>query len=235
MVGCSTKRKTCRYLGGATPLAYTGQPVFFVPNPHLAYTGKGGTASCGLSHPATTPVNENAANPTVPNTGPPLLKNGLSFNFGQEMRGGSCGACALGMMGGKHRRRQTGGNPGIPYPNGLAGTTWTPNVSSWPGVNRVPGDSNHYPLNTYTNDVSRQMASLGGNVPFNGMKGGRRRRRRTRKQKGGALSNFMAQDLINLGRQFQFGLGSAYNALAGQAGPVNPLPWKDQLVHTTRS
>jgi hypothetical protein len=35
--------------------------------------------------------------------------------------------------------------------------------------------------------------------------------------------------LINLGRQFQFGLGSAYNALAGYAAPVNPMPWRDQL------
>jgi hypothetical protein len=50
--------------------------------------------------------------------------------------------------------------------------------------------------------------------------------------KGGTLSNFIGQDLINLGRQFQFGLGTAYNALAGQASPVNPLPWKDQLTNS---
>jgi hypothetical protein len=52
-------------------------------------------------------------------------------------------------------------------------------------------------------------------------------------QKGGTLSNFMTQDFINLGRQFQFGLGSAYNALAGYPSPVNPLPWKDQFQHQT--
>jgi hypothetical protein len=50
--------------------------------------------------------------------------------------------------------------------------------------------------------------------------------------KGGTLSNFLGQDLINLGRQFQFGLGTAYNALVGQASPVNPLPWKDQLTNS---
>lgn len=50
--------------------------------------------------------------------------------------------------------------------------------------------------------------------------------------KGGTLSNFIGQDLINLGRQFQFGLGSAYNALVGQSSPVNPLPWKDQLTNS---
>jgi hypothetical protein len=43
----------------------------------------------------------------------------------------------------------------------------------------------------------------------------------------------MTQDLINLGRQFQFGLGSAYNALAGYSSPVNPLPWRDQLPART--
>jgi hypothetical protein len=32
-----------------------------------------------------------------------------------------------------------------------------------------------------------------------------------------------------LGRQFQFGLGSAYNGLAGYSAPTNPLPWQGQL------
>jgi hypothetical protein len=82
---------------------------------------------------------------------------------------------------------------------------------------------NYIENNTYNNDISRQMVDTGANPPF--LKGGKR------KQKGGTLSNFMTQDLINLGRQFQYGLGSAYNALAGHSAPVNPLPWKDQLRH----
>jgi hypothetical protein len=41
----------------------------------------------------------------------------------------------------------------------------------------------------------------------------------------------MMQDLINLGRQTQFGFGSAYNGINGFPAPVNPLPWKDQLTH----
>ena len=57
-------------------------------------------------------------------------------------------------------------------------------------------------------------------------------RRKSRKQRGGALDNFLSQDLINLGRQFEFGLGSAYNALTGYAAPVNPMPWKGQLPNT---
>jgi hypothetical protein len=44
------------------------------------------------------------------------------------------------------------------------------------------------------------------------------------------MSNFIGQDLLNLGRQFQYGVGSTYNAMRGYAAPVNPLPWKDQLT-----
>jgi hypothetical protein len=126
------------------------------------------------------------------------------------------------MVGGGRSRRirkrsvMKGGNAGIPYPNGLVGSSWTQNVSGWPGVNGIPGDRNYYSENTYNNDISRQMVDVGANPPFKGGKGN---------QKGG----FLGQDLINLGRQFQFGAGTAYNALAGYERPINPLPWKDQL------
>ena len=56
--------------------------------------------------------------------------------------------------------------------------------------------------------------------------------KKTKKRRGGAMSNFFTQDLINLGRQFQFGMGSAYNALSGYGAPTNPMPWKDQLPNT---
>jgi len=45
MKGCSKKTKTCKnYLGGSADvnLAYPATDVKFVPNPFLAYTGKGG-------------------------------------------------------------------------------------------------------------------------------------------------------------------------------------------------
>ena len=267
MRGCSKKTRK-NYLGGSTngsfasnvPLAYTGQPIQTVPNPFLAYTGKGGS-SCGLSNSAPIPVNTNAANPTIPNTGP-VPTGQIFFNPSSPQHGGSCpscnmigGGCGCGlklfggkkggcgplcavgfMVGGKRHRlgckcskckskNMKGGNPGIPYPNGLVGTPWTSDISSWPGVNGVPGDGNYYTNNTYNNDVSRQMVDVGANRPF--LKGGKKNK--SRKQRGGTLSNFIGQDLINLGRQFQFGVGSAYNALAGYSSPVNPLPWKDQF------
>jgi hypothetical protein len=260
MVGCSKTRKN--YLGGSSdlPLAYTGKPVFSIPNPHLAYTGKGG-AGCGLTANTSIPLNTNAANRTVPNTGPVAKGGETIFNNASTQKGG-CG-CGLPYMGGgkngkiggssslagfmiggtRHRsgckcssckkRVMKGGNAGIPYPDGLVGSPWTPSVGGWPGVNGVPGDSNHYSVNNYKNDISRQMSALGGNPPFSNVKGGANLKGRTnvksRKQRGGSMSNFIGDDLINLGRQFQFGIGSAYNALAGYSGPVNPLPWKDQF------
>jgi hypothetical protein len=296
MRGCSKTRKN--YLGGSAdaPLAYTGKPVFSSPNPNLAYTGKGGSLN-------PIPVNTNALNPTIPNTGP-VPTGQIFFNSSSPQHGGSCptcsapslmsgGGCGCGlsfmkggygamgfMVGGKRHRvgckcskckskEMRGGNPGIPYPNGLVGTPWTSDIGSWPGANGVPGDGNYYTNNTYNNDVSRQMVDVGANSPFLNLKGGKRsdgkrsdgkrsdgkrsdgkrsdgkrsdgkqsdgRKRsnqtinkRGRKQRGGTLSNFMGQDLINLGRQFQFGVGSAYNALAGYSSPVNPMPWKDQF------
>ena len=70
------------------------------------------------------------------------------------------------------------------------------------------------------------MVAAGANRPFS--IGGRR----GRKQKGGTTSNFLSQDLINLGRQFQYGVGSVYNGLLGYSAPVNPMPWKGQLENT---
>ena len=71
------------------------------------------------------------------------------------------------------------------------------------------------------------MVATGANPPFS--VGGTRK---TRKQKGGIMSNFLGQDLVNLGRQFQYNVGSTYNALNGYQAPVSPLPWKDQMVST---
>ena len=252
MKGCSKTRKN--HLGGST-LAYTGDKTNFQPNPFLAYTGKGGS-TCGLSNVSNIPINTNANNRAYPNTGPlprgdiflnpigpqrggcdcgsPILTGGSK----KKMKKGGCGQlCAMGFMVGGTRHRllskcieckkrnkkvMYGGNVGIPYPNGLVGNPIEiGKVNGLPGENGIPGDRNYNPYNTYPTDISRQMVDLGANQPF--LKGGKR------KQKGGTLSNFMTQDLINLGRQFQYGLGSAYNALAGYQSPVSPLPWKDQL------
>ena len=159
--------------------------------------------------------------------------------------GGKCGLCSLGMKGGtnpsyppnampntggntgnlnfflnsqnpkhggKKRKTQKGGT------NALVGSNWTGSPETWPGVN---GQGNNIPLNTYKPDISRSMVATGASAPFTG---GKRRRRTT--QKGGTFSNFITQDIINLGRQVQTGLGNTYNGISGYPTAVNPLPWK---------
>ena len=217
MRGCNKKgcKKTRmkKYLGGSDiNFAYPSN-VPTVPNPHLvrAYPAQGPAAG-GF----------NFLNPQS------VIKGGKKLN-GQKggcdcgaplqsggQKGGCCGACSSSMLGGS-------GNNGIPYSNGLAGESWTPAASGWPGVDGVGGNRNYLALNTYPVDPQTAMKATGAQPPF---KGG------SKKQKGGTTSNFVSQDLINLGRQFQYGVGSVYNGLLGFSAPVNPLPWKGQLPNT---
>jgi hypothetical protein len=181
-----------------------------------------------------------------PSKGPPSV----GFDFLNPQTGGCNGQCAINggamMKGGTKcgcSSCQKGG-ASLPYPNGLLGNAWTPSISGWPGVDGISMDRNHLGYNTYNNDVSRQMRDVGANPPFTYLKGGKRRntnkrntkkrntkkrnkKRRTKIQKAG--NNFLGQDLINVGRQLQYGVGSAYNGIRGYTSPVNPLPWKDQF------
>jgi hypothetical protein len=164
-------------------LAYTGKQVPLSPSPYGAYVGKGGThipkhssmspgnyGATGGTHipkhssmsPDTyhgkgggnsmqTPDSDSTkAYPNVSETGEKM--NWL--NSIQTIRGG-------GITG-----------PGTSYANGLVGSSWKGNSETWPGVNGVGGDSNHLTLNTYNNDISRQMLDIGANYPFNGMLSG---------------------------------------------------------------
>ena len=157
-------------------------------------------------------TNPNASNPVYPNTGaPPAPQNWINSSI---LKGGT--------------------NNGLPYgqglatmkpilsPSGLTGNNWSANFG-WPGTNSVGvGGHNHYSLNKYAPvDISRQTQLIGAQRPFLG--GGRKNK--SRKQRGGTLSNFLHQDFINIGRQFGFGLNSAYNTLGGHNSPVNPMPW----------
>jgi len=241
MKGCSKKNKSRKHCGGNNMnLAYTGKPIFSLPNPNLAYTPNK-TGGSGIR------INTNAENPVYPNTGgPPSSQNWLNSS---TQRGGSCGGTCGLLKGGaaKHRlgckcsncKVQKGGN-GLPYgeglpemkpilaANGLTGQNWGANFE-WPGTNTIGGDHNHYALNTYTPvDISRQMQNIGAQPPFLG--GGKKRKGKSKKQRGGTLSNFLYQDLVNVGRHFQYGVGSTYNALRGFDSPVNPMPWQQPAL-----
>jgi hypothetical protein len=176
-------------------------------------------------------------NTPVPSTGPPPNPyTALSSKF---QFGGS--GCGCGQSGG--RNSQNGGGCGCGKlfggQNGgsttFVGSPWSAN--NWPSAN----NANHYPMNTYTPvDIQLQTKVLGANPPFS--KGGRRMRKsrirsksRTRRsyQKGGNLSNFLLQDLVNFGRGLSYSAGSAYNTILGAQAPVSPLPWQGQLQGTT--
>lgn len=280
MKGCSKKTRNHRYLGGSTSqpnltnynLAYPAKGVTFLPNPALAYTGKGGASNLACTDGLTKAplaytgnTNTNGANPAYPSTGPPVASQNW---LGSQQSGGGCGCGAILQKGGscncgtnflvhaggalKHRahckcsackgKKQKGGNglpygqglppmKDIPYPNGLAGAPWRPPIADWPGVDGISSGRNHLAYNTYSpNDVSRQMIATGANPPFSV---GGSKKKSIKNKKGGVMSNFLGQDFVNLGRQFQFNLGSTYNALNGYPAPVSPLPWKDQLVSAT--
>jgi hypothetical protein len=136
-------------------------------------------------------------------------QNGLSFiNPSNNQQGGNCG-CGIPMRGGVGT-----------YPNGLVGSPWQASTDGLPGVNGIPGDRNYLGGNMYTSDVQTAMQSS----PLVGGKG-----KKKGKQRGGTTSNFLFQDLVNLGRQFQYGLGSAYNGISGYPPGPNPMPWKSQM------
>ena len=166
------------------------------------------------------PLNPNGINPTMPNTGPVVNGVGTPFLNSQVSQNGGCN-CGVSFGGSK---KMKGGNLGIPYANGLVGQEWSSN--SGPGVNGVQGDSNYLALNNYKVDPQTEMIATGAQPPFS--VGGNRSKQKTKKQRGG----FIGQELINLGRQIQFGLGSAYNGINGYSAPVNPQSWRGQLPNT---
>lgn len=263
MKGCSKKTRRNYLGGNSgdnSDLAYPSNDVPSVPNPFLAYTGNGGAQNINASDktiPNTGPpqlgwgfINTQSLQHGGCGCGISPFSGGKrrsvvnkrrhrTSNKKTSRRGkkGGCGplcpAAAVLMLG---------GNAGIPYPDGLVGEPWTPSSETWPGVNGIPGDSNYYPQNTYNVDPQTAMIATGANPPFSvggkrvrkiNIKGKRHSKGRKEKQRGGSISNFLPQDLVNLGRQVSFGVGSTYNALTGYPAPVNPQPWKDQLPNTT--
>jgi len=231
---------TTSNVNGANPLyPNTGPPFngFNFLNPIT--NQRGGDCGCGIAAPT---MSGGSRKKNMHHKHHSITCTCGSCKHKQHRVGCRCSLCKM-----KHGSNMLGGggcstsNNGIPYPNGLVGRGYE-NPNNLPGANHIPGDANFYKLNDYNNDVSRQMVDVGANPPFLGFLGlgggkGRKNHKKMtmtkrRKQRGGTLTNFLGQDLINLGRQIGFGMGSAYNALNGYSAPTNPLPWKDQLPNT---
>ena len=257
MKGCNKKsRKNC--IGGSSKaemgLAYPSNNVPTVPNPFLAYTGKGGSVpslnASAYPNPGPPPGGFNFLNPqNTQKGGKQMVGTQMGGCCGAQLGGtsqtagcgGSCALAPLAMIGGNHRvgckcttckktMKGGSGNNGIPYPNGLVGSAWTPTINTWPGVDGINGNRNYLELNKFPTDPQTAINNVTHDSLFSPVGG--RRKKGKKKQKGGALSNFIAQDLINLGRQFQYGVGTAYNGILGYSSPVNPMPWKGQIPNT---
>ena len=159
---------------------------------------------------------------------------GCGLPFGGSMKGGNgCAMCSL----------QNGGSTLSPYPAqpAFVGAPWTGSISNWPGVGGQDGVTNHFSLNKYIpyDPQTQVMQERAGSLFLGEYTGGSKKKSnkskkmtKMSKKRGGGL---IPQDLVNFGRTFTYGLGSAYNAVNGYSQPVNPLPYKDQLTNATKS
>lgn len=158
-----------------------------------------------------------------------------------RLKGGSngCGSCGcpiaplkMSKFGGSNSYGpilgigQNGGAiPPVPGPN--VGSAWGATANKLPGGNGISGDRNYLaPVDVTKNPQQQQILNDTGYNNMRSLIGGSKSRR-NRNRKGGGL---IPQDLVNLGRDFTFNLGSAYNALNGYKAPINPLPYKGQLT-----
>ncbi len=219
MVGCSRKyrgrgNRSCKR-GGALGFAYTGKPISVLPNPHLAYTGKGG-ATPRVVHRF---INSHGGSRRKHKKGGVCSLDVRGVYNCSKQKGGVCGLC-LAMNGGGDTAK---------YPDGLTGQPWTP-AGNWPGTNNVSGDFNHYALNTYKVDPQTSMGSertTSNMLPK--MNGGKKRTRKHRRGRNGGGQSIFAQDIQNAVRSSDYSAQSAWNAWNGYKAPVNPLPYKDQF------
>ena len=78
---------------------------------------------------------------------------------GNHRTGCKCSTCKKTMKGGS-------GNNGIPYPNGLVGSSWTPAITGWPGVDGISGNRNYLAPNMYPTDPQTEMIATGAQPPF---------------------------------------------------------------------
>lgn len=235
MVGCSKKNKkscknniSCPKCG---PNCHCG-PKCNCPHPcpgscYLNHSLKGGSGcgSCGCPiAPYPMKGGFNSIPPaTVPLNYKPILGTGQN--------GGNCSTCAQIPVQ----------KSGAPIPGPIIGHSWGTSVDKWPGVNGIGSDRNYLKsYDTNNNIVSKDpqlQMSMGdsGYKFWNSIIGGRGRKKhksnKSKTIKGGGL---IPQDLLNLGRDFSFNFKSAYNSLNGYKAPVNPLPYKDQLLNTNK-
>lgn len=138
--------------------------------------------------------------------------------------GGNCNCGA--MRGGKRSRK---GGLWLSPSSFVNAPTLPAHIQTWPGV---PGSAtgnwltkNQYPVDLTYRTATQERAGQVFPMQMGGKKRGHRFSRGKKSKKGGAFPG-----LVNMGRNFGYGIHSAYSNLVGSANmPVNPMPTADQF------
>ena len=223
MIGCSKKHKICSSLGNKhSSKSYLNRRM--KKQKGGSWSGSGcGSCGCPMA-----PLNWKGMNSFV--GGNTSLKGTPVIT---DRQGGFKPIPGIGQNGGNCTQCMTGGsnffNPPPPIPGPILGSPWNTSVKGLPGENGIGGDRNYLAsyAGSITNDPQQQMLMSGsGYKTANSMVGGRRNKKNKIKRGGG----FIPTDLLNLGRNVNYSINSAYNTFNGHNPPVNHLPYKDQLT-----
>jgi len=156
-------------------------------------------------------------------------------------KGGFCSSCGIHQNGGASSNPSTApassaasaSNPSTapppasPIPGPFIGNAWNGSVQGWPGVNGVGADRNYLAQNMYFKDPQTMMITGGKKCKKckNSKNSNHCNHFKTKKTGGGLIP----QDLVNLGRDMMYNMGSAYNSFNGYPQPVNPAPYIGQI------
>lgn len=253
MIGCSKKHKRSKSCKNKKTLGCTNcgptchcEPNCKCPHPcpgscylnrrNKKQRGGAGCGSCGcpLSPLSWNQMNKfgggDASYPTALEKpviiSPP--KGGYQHIVGIGQNGGSCSACnsIVPLSGGGNFFKPIG-----PMPGSTVGSPWGANFKL-PGMDGIGSNRNYFGPYNINNDPSTKQLTAdvdAGYLTKNSMVGGYTydKKSHSSAKRGGGL---IPQDLVNLGRDFNYNLKSAYNAFNGYEAPVNPLPYKGQLT-----
>lgn len=127
---------------------------------------------------------------------------------------------SIGLTGGNCTTCLNGGSTA----NALIGAPWSATNSE------TQPSSNHYAQNMYDKADPQLMMQVRGGKR-RGVKGSRGQVRKSKRRglNGGALMDLVPSDLVNLGRDVTYNVGSAYSSLTGATQPVNPNVTEQQL------
>lgn len=147
-------------------------------------------------------------------------------------QGGGCTSCMRG--GGSFFKTDL-----APVPAPFVGKAWGPLVSQWPGVD---GGRNFFTNNLYKVDPQTMMKLYDGGKRRSRGRSQRKNKckckcvckcgyqKKQKQLKGGSI----LPDFVGLGRDLMYNFQSTYNSLNGYNQPVNPKPYIQPALSSTK-